>query len=313
MTRAGSVPPRRIGLPQMLRAGVRAVTDYTGTFLGLFCAQVLLALGAGFVVAQILADAFHGRPRFDEGIDGDLAALIEALRHAGATVSAIGWVGAGAILLWVMLSWFLAGGLIAVLAERPHGRRETARTFGAGGATHFFVLARLGALSLFLHALILIVAMIGVGAVYPRIERALELGEVVAWLALGLGPALVLVALLWAVIDYARVELVVRRATHDRLGALVAFGRAVAFVVHRPLAIGHLLLWAAAFLVVSVLYAWASHGSAMPGTSGAISLLMVRQGLALVRMGLKIVAIGGQVELGMTRPPPPRAVKVEAE
>jgi hypothetical protein len=211
MTRAASVPPRRIGLPQMLRAGVRAVTDYTGTFLGLFCVQVLLAFAAGFATAQILADAFHDRPLFDEGIDGDLAALIEALRNAGATVSAIGWVSAGAILIWVMLSWFLAGGLIAVLAERPHGRRETARTFGAGGATHFFVLARLGMISLLLHGVVLIVLMVGVGAVSPRIEVALELGDAVMWLLAGLAPALVLLAVLWTAIDYARVELVVRR------------------------------------------------------------------------------------------------------
>lgn len=309
MTRAATAPPRRVGLAQMLRAGLRAVTDYTGTFLGLFCVQVVIVLGAGFAIAQILADAFHDRPLFDAGIDGDVAALIEALRHASATVSAIRWVGAGAILLWVMLSWFLAGGLIAVLAERPHGRRETARTFGAGGAVHFFVLARLGLISLVLHGIIAIVAMVGVGAVSSRIEVALELGDVLGWLLLGLAPALLLLAALWAVIDYARIELVVRGATHDRLGALVAFGRAVGFVVKRPLAIGHLLLWAAAFLLVSVLYAWASHGSAMLGTSGAISLVIVRQGLALVRMGLKILAIGGQVELGMTRPPPPRPAK----
>jgi hypothetical protein len=308
-----TTPPRRVGLAQMLRAGVRAITDYTGTFLGLFLVQVLIAFGAGFTISQILADAFQDRPLFDEGVDGDVAALIEALRNAGATLRAIGWVGFGAVLLWAMLSWFLVGGLIAVLAERPHGRRETARTFGAGGAVHFFALARLGALSLVLQALIFVIALVGLGAVYPRIERALSFGEVLWSLAAGLLPALLLLAVLWTVIDYARVELVLRRATHPRLGALVGFGRAVAFVVRRPIAIGHVLLWAAAFVLVSMLYAWASHGSAMLGTSGAIALLVVREGLALVRMGLKIVAIGGQVELGMTRPPPPRAAKVEGE
>jgi hypothetical protein len=212
----------------------------------------------------------------------------------------------------MMLSWFLVGGLISVLAERPHGRRETARTFGAGGASHFFVLARLGALSAFLHGVVFFVAAIGLGAVYPRIDRALSLGDVIGSLALGLAPALLLLAALWTVIDYARIELVVRRGTHERLGALVAFGRAVGFVVRRPLAIGHVLLWGAAFALLSIVYAWAAHGSAMLGTGGAVSLLVVRQGLALARMGLKVAAIGGQLELGMTRPPPPRPVKVEA-
>jgi hypothetical protein len=311
MTRAASAPPRHVGLPQMLRGGLRAITDYTGTFLGLFLVQMLVAFGAGFTIAQILADQYAHRPLFDEGVAGDLLALLEALRHAPATVQAISWIAAGTILLWVMLSWFLAGGLIAVLAERPHGRRETARTFGAGGATHFFVLARLGLLSMFAHVVVLIAAWMGVDAVADRIDRALELGDALGWFALGMTPALLLLAALWTVIDYARVELVVRRATHERLGALVAFGRAVAFVTNRPVAIAHVALWGAAFVLVSVLYAWASHGSAMVGASGAISLLVVRQGLGLVRMGLKVAMVGGQVELGMTRPPPPRPATPE--
>ena len=306
MSKTTSAPPRRVGLPDMLRAGVRALTDYTGTFLGLFAVQVLVAFGAGFVIAQLLADQFATLPLFDEGVDGDLAALLEALRHAGGTLSAIGWVGVGAILLWVMLSWFLAGGLITVLVERPHGRRETARTFGAGGAAHFFALARLGVLSLATYGLVAIAASIGLSAVLPRIERALELGAVVGWLALGLLPALLLLAAIWTVVDYARIELVVRRPTHPRLGALIAFGRAVAFVARRPLALGHVLLWGAAFIAISLVYVWASHDSPMLGTSGAISLLVVREGLALTRMALKVAAIGGQIELGMSRPPPPR-------
>ncbi len=303
--------PRPVGLVDMLRAGGRAVSQYTGTFLGLFLAQAMIALGAGFVMQAILASAFATRPRFDQGVDGDLAALIEALRNAGPTIEAIGWVGFGAVLLWAMLSWFLAGGLIAVLAERPRGRLDTGRSFGTGGASHFFVFARLGVLSFAGHVLVVFLLMLGLGAVYPRIAHALTLGDVVGSLVAGITPALIAMGLLWTIIDHARVELVLRRDSNERFGALQAFGRATIFVFRRPVAIAHVLLWAAAFLAVSLLYLWAAHGHAMLGASGAVALLVVREGLALVRMGLKVALVGGQVELGQTRPAPPRVAVTE--
>ena len=91
-----------------------------------------------------------------------------------------------------------------------------------------------------------------------------------------------------------------------------AFGRAVAFVVRRPIAIAHVLLWGAAFLAVSVLFAWAAFGHAMLGASGAIALTIIREGVSLVRMGLKVALVGGQVELGASRKPPARATQEAA-
>jgi hypothetical protein len=241
---------------------------------------------------------------FDEGVDGDLATLIECLRHAKDAVHAITWVSLGAIVLWAILTWFLAGGLIAVLVEVPHGRRDTARTFGAAGAHHFFVMARLGLISLFGHVIVLIAAVIGLDVVYPRIEHALTLGQVLGALALGLSPALLLLAALWTVIDHARVDLVLQRNTHEGFGATHAFIRACVLLVKRPVAIAQVLLWGAAFVAITVLYAWAAQGHAMLGASGAIALAIIREGVALVRMALKVALIGGQVELGRTRPPP---------
>jgi hypothetical protein len=295
----------RVGLRQMLRAGVRAVSEYTGTFFGLFLVQLILAAGAGFVIWRILWGAFAHQPLFDEGIDGDMVSLIEALRHADTLIGAVSWIALGAIMLWIFVSWFLAGGLIAVLAGRPHGRRDTARTFGAGGATHFFVFARLGVISVIGHIVVVAIALLGLGMVGDTIDRALTLGEVVGALVIAFLPALLLLLALWTIIDHARVELVLRRPTHERLGAFAAFTRASAYLVRRPVAYLHVLLWAAAFLGVTVLYAWAAFGHAMMGVSGAIALAVVRQGLALVRMGFKVALVGGQVELGATRPPPP--------
>jgi hypothetical protein len=300
------VTDRRVGFGQMVRAGARAVQRYTGTLLALFVVQALIALGATSVMALIFAERFADWPRFDEGVDGDVAALIEALRGARATVQAIGWVGLGTIVLWAMVSWFLAGGLIAVLGERPQGRRDTARCFGAGGASSFLVLARLAAWSAAGHVVVLVVAMLGLDAVYPRIEHALTLREVVVALIAGLSPAMVLMAVLWTIVDHARVELVLRRGPHDQLGATAAFGRAAVFVVHRPIALAHVLAWGAAFVIITVVFAWLAAGHPMRGAWGAIALLVVRQGVALLRMALKMALVAGQVALGETRPPPPR-------
>jgi hypothetical protein len=49
----------------------------------------------------------------------------------------------------------------------------------------------------------------------------------------------------------------------------------------------------------------------MLGTSGAIALFIVRQGVVMLRLALKVALIGGQVELGVTRPPPPRGAENE--
>ena len=303
--------PRRAGLAGMLRAGVAAIAGYTGTFFALFAAQVLVVAGTGFVTAELLAAAFATRPMFDDGVDGDVAALVEALRHADQTIAAVRWTVAGGILLWLVLSWLLVAGLINVLAERPSGRAATARSFGGGAAGSFFVLVRLGVISVVMHGLVLFVAALGLGAVYPRIETAMSVGPVIGALLLGLAPAFVLLLFLWTVLDYARIELVVRRQSHDRLGAALAFARAFVFVLRRPITLAHTALWALAFLAVSALYVWASFDAEMVGTSGAIALLIVREGVAMARMALRVILVGGQVELGGTRPAPTGALTRE--
>jgi len=88
--------------------------------------------------------------------------------------------------------------------------------------------------------------------------------------------------------------------------------RAFVFVVRRPVALAHAALGWLAFGGVTIVYAWASQGRAMLGTSGAISLLVIRLGLSLVRFAMKFGVLAGQIELTETRPPPARRV-VEPE
>jgi len=298
-----------VGLRAMVRAGGRAVSEYTGMVLGLFVIQAMVAFGSGLVVTGLLTSRFAERPIFDDAVDGDAVSLLEVLRSSGMLVSATVWILIGTALLWVMLSWFLTGGILAVLTERPRDRRETARCFGAGGAATFFVFVRLGLLSLVVHGFVVGgLATVGLGVIATRFEHTLRLGPLVLDLLAALTPALLAAVAVGTVFDYARAELALRRPTHDHLGAFRAMIRAVGFMVRRPAALAHVMLGWTSFLAVSLVYVWASHGHPMLGATGAVALFVIRQGLSLARMAIKVGVIGGQVELGQTRPPPPRKV-----
>ncbi|HTJ45867.1 MAG TPA: hypothetical protein VL463_27375 [Kofleriaceae bacterium] len=302
----------RIGVGAMIRAGGRTASHYTGTVLGVFVVQALLAGAAGFGIAQVLGSEFAKRPRFDEAVSGDLTALVECIKHAPAAFKASFWIGVAAVLLWVVASWFLVGGVYAVAHERPEGKRETARCFGAGGASTFLVYVRLAVLASVLHLVVMVALVLGLGAAAERMTHALTLPGLLIPLLVGLLPAIVIGVYVWTAIDYARAELTVRRPTHDELGAFRALVRALVFVARRPVALGHAALGWLVFVVVTLGYVWAAQGHAMLGTGGAIALLVIRLGLSLVRFGVKFTVLAGQIELTETRPPPARRV-VEQE
>lgn len=297
-----------VSLRSMVRAGGRALATYTGTALGIFVVQVALAAVAGFAIMQLLAAAFAHRPLFDAAAEGDLVAIIACLRHAADGMRAMLWIGLAAVLLWIVASWFLIGGAYAVIFERPDGRRDTARVFGAGGAATFFAYLRLALLSFALHVIVLAVLLMGVGAGAARGATAMTAFALLAPLVIGALPGLVLLLVLWTALDYARAELTVRRPTHDDLGALRAFGRGLVFLVRRPVSLAHTALGWLAFVLVSVGFAWAAQGHAMLGTGGAVALIVIRLGVALVRHAIKFAMLAGHIELTETRPPPPRRV-----
>ena len=293
----------------LLRAGARDLSDYTGMVLGLFLVQVIVAWGAWVVIAGVLISAFAGRPMFDDAVDGDLMSWLELLRQHRAVFEAVGAIAIGAAVAWVTISWFLVGGVLAVLTERPRGRRETARCFGAGGASTFLVFARLGLWSLVLDVLPSVVLLgFGLDYFWQRLEYALTVRELIVPLIIAFGPAAIHHAFVSTAVDLARAELTLRRPTHERLGATRALVRAFGFVLRRPVALGHVLLYWTAWLALTLLFVWMAQGRSMLGTGGAMALLALRLGLALCRFAIKIGVVAGQVELTATRPPPPRAV-----
>jgi hypothetical protein len=287
----------------MMSAGREALVRYTGTLLALFVAQLVLAMTAVFAMARVLAAAFADLPFFDRAVDGDLSALIYFLRNHREVLAAAGWLGGGAVLLWLVLSWFLIAGAISVLAERPEGRAATARSFGASGASAFLPLVRLSILSSPAYLVVAMVLGVGLDAVAERLEYALTFPRLIGWTVLGAGPALLLLHVLWTITDYARVELVLRRDTHE-LTVISAYVRAIGFVLRRPVTLVHSGLGWLLIAALSFGYVMASHGHPMSGTGGAITLLIVRQGLVLLRMAVHFAILGGQVALTRQRPVP---------
>jgi len=300
------------GLGDMIGAGLRGLSRYTGTLFAVFVVQSLIAAACMIGIALVLAQAFSHLPLFDEAVDGQLVAVIWVVRHARGTFVAVGGIVFAAIVLWQLAAWFLAGGLYGVLAERPESRGETARCFGASGAATYLAYARLAVCSLPAWALVLTVFGACLGMVAPRLEYALAVTDLIGPLAFAFVPALALLHFFWTVSDYARVELTLRHDTHDP-GVLATYLRSLVFVAKRPLTLVHGGLGWVFFLLVTIAYAYLSQGRAMYGAEGAITLFVARQGVALLRMAIHVAVMAGQIELGRTRPLPPRHAEAPAD
>jgi hypothetical protein len=277
-----------------------------------FVVQTLIAASSMITVALVLAQAFSHLPMFDEAVDGDLVALIYCVRYAKPNLVATGGIVFGAIVLWQLASWFLVGGLNGVLAHRPEGRGETARCFGASGTTTYLAYARLALCSLPGWALVLFAFGAGTSLVSNRIASALTVPELLGPLVFATLPALLLLHLLWTVSDYARAELTLRHDTHDP-GVIATYLRTLVYVIRRPVTLVHSALGWLVFVGVTAAYAYLAQGHPMYGAEGAVTLFVARQGVSLLRMATRVGVLAGQIELGRTRPLPPRRIEVKID
>jgi hypothetical protein len=301
---------RHLGLGDLLGAGTRALSRYTGTLLAVFVVQGLVAAACMLAVALVLSQAFAHLPMFDEAVDGSLVAALWVLRYGRESFLAIAGLLFGAVLLWELASWFLVGGLLGVFAQRPEGRGDTARCFGASGASTYLQYAQLTVWSLPGYALVLFLLLTGTRLADPYMEHALTLPQLLGPFALASLPSLLVLHLLWTVSDYARVELILRNETHDP-GVLRTYLRSFGYVIRRPLTLVHAGAGWLLFLLVTAAYAYLAQGHPLYGVEGAITLFFVRQGVALLRMAIKVGVLAGQVELGRTRPVPARRLEVK--
>jgi hypothetical protein len=302
----------RLGLGDLIAAGPQAVSRYTGTLLAVFVAQTIIAASCTIAVALVLAQAFSHLPMFEEAVDGDLVALIHCVRYGKPSLTATGGIVFSAIVLWQLASWFLVGGLNGVLAKRPEGRGDTARCFGASGATTYLAYARLALCSLPGWVLVLFVFGTGARLVADRIAYALTIPELLGLLAVATVPALLLLHLLWTVSDYARAELTLRHDTHDP-GVVATYLRTLVYVIRRPVTLVHGALGWLVFALVTAAYAYLAQGHPMYGAEGAVTLFVARQGVALLRMATRVGVLAGQIELGRSRPLPPRRIELKVD
>ena len=302
----------RLRLGELFGAGVRAVSKYTGTVLAVFVVQSVVALGCMLGIAFLLAQEFSHLPMFDDAVDGDLVAMIWCIKSATSSFLAIGGIMFGAVLFWQLATWFLVGGLVGVFAQLPEGRGDTARCFGASGAATYLTYARLALCALPGFVIALFAFGVGMAVIEDRIEHALTLPQLLGPIVLAALPALLLFHFFWTVTDYARIELTLRHESHDP-SVVMTYLRTLIWVARRPVTLVHAGLGWIAFLAVSLAYVYMAQGHPMYGAEGAVTLFFVRQGVALLRMAIHIGVLGGQVELGRTRPLPPRRVEVKVD
>jgi hypothetical protein len=194
-----------------------------------------------------------------------------------------------------LLSLFVTGGLIAVFLDPPNRRREVARWFGAGGAATFLPLLRLTLWSILPYASVLFAFTIGSVGLETRLTRALDLGDLIAPLAIALGPALFLHWIIGTAIDYARIDLV----RHPGMSSLRALVRGFRVLLTRPLALLHTALYGLFFVLVTVAYAVfsASLGQAL------LLAIILRQATSLLRFIAHVALLAGQVELACSSMP----------
>lgn len=299
----------RLGLTHMLTAGPRAVSRYTGTLFAVFVAQSLIACACMVGVALVLAQAFAHLPMFDEAVDGDPVALIYIARAGRPSLVAAGGIVFATLLLWQLASWFLVGGLNGVLAQRPEGRGETARCFGATGIATYLTYARLALCSLPGWLVVAFVLGMCLNFTADSIAHALTVPELLGPLALAVLPAAILLHVVWTISDYARVELTLRNDSHNP-GVIATYLRTIGYVLRRPVTLVHGALGWLLFALVTAAYAYLAQGHPMYGAEGALLLFVVRQGVALLRMAIRVGIAAGQVELGRTRALPPRRMEV---
>src|SRR5262249_55044262 len=178
--------------------------------------------------------------------------------------------------------------------------------------TTYLAYARLALCSLPAYAIVLFALGSGLNMVGSKIEHALTVWQLVGPLALAMLPAALLLHLAWTVIDYARVELTLRHESHDP-GVVVTYLRSVGYVLRRPVTLVHGLIGWLGFVLITTAYAYLAQGHPMYGAEGAITLFVLRQGVSLLRMAIRVGVLAGQVELGRTRALPPRRVEAKVD
>ncbi|HET6613883.1 MAG TPA: hypothetical protein VFG83_17915 [Kofleriaceae bacterium] len=279
---------RGLGLVAMVMAGFSALRRYPGLALAIYLVQLGASALVGIAVTALVGAALGAYPILDRAAGGDPVALAGVIAEHPMIVAGAGAMVMVATVAYGLVSWFLYGGLIAVYRDEPRGRRVVAETFGRGGAATYLAYARLFALSAVGYVAVAIVFGVSMSAAGPRLFAALTTGEVIAAVLLGVGPAAVVLAVLWLIIDYARIDI------SRGAGVLRAAAHAVrmVFTSWRPAAFA--LLYYGAFAAVTAA-AWWLFDQSVATAAGFAAIIAGRQIVSGVRFCARLVLIAGEV------------------
>jgi hypothetical protein len=284
-----------------VRHGGQALRERAGLAGCCYLVQLGLSFAAAWAASRCLIAGFGGGTLLERVADGEVVATILALRHQPAVFAAVLTLAAAAALLYLVVSWFLLGGLVSTLLQPPDNRAGTVRQFGAGAATMFFSYCRLAIAALVPYALALMTLLVGVEVPLARALHVTSAADLAVPLLLGTAPGLLLALLTRTALDYARIDLARQRlAGTGGRSALGALARSYRLVLTRPRTLLHVLLYYAIVATLTAVYvAQISVSGLQPllGASGAVLLFLLRQLLTLSRHAAAFTLLAGQVEL----------------
>lgn len=278
------------------RGSVHDLIRHRWLALALYAVQWALSAAVGFIVAIALGSAFARRPLFDEAVAGDgLFAVFATLRAEPFLIASLICTMLMAAAVYGALSWFLKGGLIAVLLDSGSSseRVATARRFGAGGAATFWAYVRLALWSCIPYSVVAVVLGLGLGPAIAGLAQQMDMAEASRGILLAAVPGLLLGLVVRTAMDYARIDL----SRHTDLAAWRALLRSFRFVMTHPAALLHWLAYAALVLGATAGYLALARHQPMAGAAGAGFWFLLRQLVSSIRFALHVLLIAGQARL----------------
>lgn len=277
--------------------------------------QLVLIVWLGFLALGLFAampswrgyaGALAHAPEGDRLLSGLKLPLLMELTASEAPGSPVvfPWMMLTALIVALLANPFVTGGVIAVLSGRPDDAGRTVRErFFAGGARHYWRLARLLLLGGF--GAVLMLTLVA-AALFGAMIAAEEGGSEVRSLSIFFGALAVLgllAGLFSLVLDFARIAVV--RDGLRTWGAIKTglrmlfrrFGRLFGFGLTFALLLG--IAWAL-FIAASSTILFSGWGTIALG-------MALQQGFALVRTGLRIAMIGGELRM---LPPPTHQIRL---
>jgi hypothetical protein len=253
--------------------------------VALTLANLLLTMLASRPLSAALSPLLDGRPAAGAMVRGDDGLLAELLSdHPEAFNSGLGAAQA-LVILWGILAWVLAGGILSTMALGPVGAaRGSVRDLLAASSTHAWRMLKLGALGLLTRLVPLLLA----GAVWLALRPILHsrgFAQLAVWsLVTGLVLA---VTWSWATVavDYARAI-----ALTDPISVPRALARGLRRSLRAP-TVAIVLFSVGGFGLITLLHAAIAHRLPAEPLGAAVVAFLLRVVAAFARTTVTVTAL----------------------